>query len=218
VRIPIRYPLVELSTAGLFYWAGTMVLPEAAFTEPLSHGAAWLALLVVLTITSALVALSLIDLDYRILPDELTKSGILLGPLFAFCAPQQLQHGVHMISFDRDLWGVAGRCSAAASGAAGAVLAGGLLWLIGWLGTKAFKKDAMGFGDVKMIAAMGGCLGHWALLSLAVAAFSGAAIGIAVRLVTAGRYIPFGPFLALGMWTVMFWGPTIWEGYIGLFR
>ena len=209
--ISVRYPCVELGTALVFGWLGARVLPDAAFEQPMAFGSAWLVLVVMLTITSVLIALALIDLDYRILPDELTKSGIVLGPALAFCAPD-MQHGAYLISLDSSRW------SAAASGAVGVVLAGGLLWSVGWLGSKAFKKDAMGFGDVKMIAAMGGCIGHWALLSLAVAALCGAVIGIVVRLVTAGRYIPFGPFLAIGMWTVMLWGPEIWNGYIGLFR
>lgn len=216
--ISVRYPGVELGTALLFVWLGWLQLPDGAYQQPMAFGAAWLGLAVMLTITSVLIALSLIDLDYRILPDELTKSGIVLGPVLAFCAPQ-MQHGAHMIPFGSpDEVDLAFRASALVSGVAGAAVAGGVLWSIGWLGTRAFKKDAMGFGDVKMIAAMGGCLGQWALLSLAVAALCGAVIGIVIRLVTAGRYIPFGPFLAVGMWTVMLWGPEIWNAYIDLFR
>ena len=202
----MRYPGVELGTALLFAWLGAHVVKE-----PTAFGSDWLVLAVMLTITSALIALTLVDLDYRILPDEISKSGIVLGPVLAFCAPE-LQHDAHLISLDSPRW------AAAVSGVAGAAMAGGVLWSIGWLGSKAFKKDAMGFGDVKMIAAMGGCLGHWALLSLAVAALCGAVIGIVIRVVTAGRYIPFGPFLAVGMWTVMLWGPEIWNGYMDLFR
>jgi leader peptidase (prepilin peptidase)/N-methyltransferase len=202
----MRYPGVEFGTALLFAWLGAHVVEE-----PTVFGSDWLVLGVMLTVTSALIALTLIDLDYRILPDEITKPGIVLGPVLAFCAPE-LQHDAYLISLDSPRW------AAALSGVAGAAMAGGVLWAIGWLGTKALKKDAMGFGDVKMIAAMGGCLGHWALLSLAVAALCGAVIGIVIRVVTAGRYIPFGPFLAVGMWTVMLWGPEIWSGYIDLFR
>jgi len=216
--ISFRYPGIELVTAGLFLGLGWLVVPLEGFAWPFDHGEAWLNWAVMAVITSALIALSFIDLDYRILPDELTKSGIVLGPVLAFLAPQ-IQHwpeAEFLVTIDAGDWEP--RVSALVSGAIGAVVAGGTLWLIGWLGTKAFKKEAMGFGDVKMIAAMGGCLALWALLSLAVAAICGAVIGIAVRAVTRGKYIPFGPFLAVGMWTVMLWGPEILEFYLGIFR
>lgn len=215
VRISARYPMVELATGGLFIWVGHALVADHSlemFRDPTSYAAAWRAYFVMTTITAVLVALSLIDFDYFILPDEMTKSGIVLGPVLAALAPG-MQHGRFIIEV-----GVGDWASALVSGIVGAAVAGGVLWGIGWLGTKAFKKEAMGFGDVKMIAAMGGCLGLWALLSLAVAAVFGAVIGIVLRVVTAGRYIPFGPFLAVGMWTVMLWGPEILDVYLGLFR
>ncbi|MAG58773.1 MAG: prepilin peptidase [Planctomycetes bacterium] len=212
--ISFRYPAVELATAGLFLGLGLILVPWKGFTVPVECGERWLAWAVAAVITSALVALSLIDLDYRILPDEITKSGIVLGPVLAFLAPS-MHHGKFIVGVDAGEW--TEQMSAVSSGVLGAVIAGGTLWLIGWLGTKAFKKDAMGLGDVKMIAAMGGCLGLWALLSLAVAAVVGAVIGIAVRAVTKDTYIPFGPFLSVGMWTVMLWGEEILECYLGLF-
>jgi leader peptidase (prepilin peptidase)/N-methyltransferase len=205
---------VELLTGVLFLVTAWTLLPPGALRDPLSAGSAWLTFGVMAVVVSSLVALSLIDVDYRILPDEITKPGILLGPVLAFLAPS-MQHGRFLVTVGEDLgtWGP--RLSALASGVVGAVSAAAILWLIGWLGAKAFRKEAMGFGDVKMMAAMGGCLGAWALLSLVVAAFSGAAVGLAVRLVSKGRYIPFGPFLALGMWTVMLWGPALLRAYLG---
>jgi len=219
LRISVRYPLVELGTAGLF-----LLVADAAFAKftafevyrfPMEHPAAWLAYFVMATITAALVVLSLIDIDYFILPDEITKPAILAGPVLAAMAPA-MQHERFIIAIDAGEW--TRQASAAASGMLGLVVAGGLLWLFGELGSRAFKKPAMGFGDVKMIAAMGGCLGLWALLSLAVASVCGALVGIVLRLATKGKYVPFGPFLAVGMWTVMLWGPEILEVYLGLFR
>jgi prepilin signal peptidase PulO-like enzyme (type II secretory pathway) len=76
----------------------------------------------------------------------------------------------------------------------------------------------MGFGDVKMFAAMGAVLGFWSLLALIVATFTGALIGILVKLTGKGRYIPFGPFLAIGTWVVMLWGEPVLSWYLSLFR
>ncbi len=94
-------------------------------------------------------------------------------------------------------------------GAMGAVSGMGVLWLIGWLGAKAFRKPAMGLGDVKMLGAMGGVLGFWVFLALALAAIAGSVVGIALRIVAKIRYIPFGPFLAGGMFGVMLYGQDI---------
>jgi leader peptidase (prepilin peptidase)/N-methyltransferase len=215
-RIPVRYPAVEAATAGLFALVASLAFRdhawEAGRLPPLQ---AWIDFSVGATITSALLALSLIDWDHRILPDELTKPGMVLGPILAFAAPRW-QHGRPWLApFPEGPW--APRLNACVSGAAGLAVAGGVLWLVGAVGARAFKKEAMGQGDVKMMAAMGGVLGLWALLALGVASVLGAVAGIVHRLVTKDRYIPFGPFLALGMWLVMWFGPWIFDGWFSLF-
>jgi leader peptidase (prepilin peptidase)/N-methyltransferase len=216
-KISGRYPLVELGIGGMFVLLAWLLLGgTGALCFPFDHGAAWLECAVALVIASALMALTLIDLDYRILPDEITKPGIWLGPLFAFLAPRFQHERFAVRLFDGGTWGV--RANAAVNGILGIAVAGGTLWLIGWLGTKAFKKEAMGFGDVKMIAGMGGVLGAWAFLALAVAAVFGSVVGIIVKLVTKGRYIPFGPFLALGMLVVMVRGSALLDWYLRLLR
>lgn len=213
----MRYPLVEIGTGALFVALAILLAPDVdAFRHPADHGGTWLAIGVALVVTAALVALSLIDLDYRILPDEITKTGIWIGPVLAFLAPG-FQHGRHVLRlFGETGWGERG--NAAVSGVLGVFVAGGTLRLIGWAGSKAFKKDAMGLGDVKMIAGMGGVLGLWALLALAVAAMLGSIVGLAVRVITRGRYIPFGPFLAAGMLVVMVRGGGLLDWWIGLMQ
>lgn len=214
-KISARYPLVEVFTAALFVLLALVLVGSGGLRDPAGGGSQWLTFGVGALIASVLLALALIDIDYFILPDELTKSGIVVGPLLAFLAPG-FQHG-------RFVWApfssgdLALRGNAAVNGVMAAVFAGAILFGIGWLATKAFKKEAMGLGDVKMFAAMGGVLGVWVLLALAVAAIAGTIVGLVVRAITRGRYIPFGPFLGLGMLVVMLWGPGLLESWLGLF-
>jgi leader peptidase (prepilin peptidase)/N-methyltransferase len=219
--ISFRYPLVELIVAAAFVAVALVVLPKEALRNPAANGLLWLDWTVRCTITAALVALTLIDLDYLILPDAITKPGIVLGPVLAFLAP-----GVQPTNVI-GAWNIGGRSLevqigdrwvAAIHGVLGAAAGFLLLWFIGWAGSKVFRKPAMGFGDVKMLAAMGGVLGFWAVLALVIASFVGAIVGIAVKMAGKGRYIPFGPFLAVGMWVVMLWGERVFSAWLSLYR
>jgi leader peptidase (prepilin peptidase)/N-methyltransferase len=226
-RISPRYPLVELLVAGLFLVVGIVVLPNEALRAPATQPAFWLDWAVRCLITAALVALSLIDLDYRILPDQITKSGIVLGPVLAFLAPGvqptpvigswSVSGRTLALRFADWFGGLSPNMLALVHGLMGAAVAWCVLWSIGALGSLLFRKPAMGFGDVKMFAAMGGVLGFWSLLALLVATFAGAIVGIVVKLASKGRYIPFGPFLAIGMWVVMLWGERVLAAWLGLF-
>jgi leader peptidase (prepilin peptidase)/N-methyltransferase len=227
-KISFRYPLVELLTAAAFVVVALEVLPAEALRDPFRNGALWLQWTVMSVITGALVALSLIDLDYRILPDAITKPGIVLGPILAFLAPGiqptpviggwPLGGTPLEILLDRCCSPFGPNLLALLHGVLGAVTGWLVLWSIGALGSLAFRKPAMGFGDVKMFAAMGGGLGFWCLLSLFVATFAGALFGIVIKLAKKGRYIPFGPFLAIGMWVVMLWGERVLSAWLSFFR
>lgn len=114
---------------------------------------------------------------------------------------------------------------------AGMALGGGFLYLVGWLGTRIYKAEAMGFGDVKLMAAGGGFIGtRGVALALVIAVVVAAAVGVlnilrwyhvvrtrqrrrkltsrgipeALRTArVVGRYLPFGPYLALGIGIVL---------------
>ena len=96
------------------------------------------------------------------------------------------------------------------------------LWAISWLATKAFKKDAMGFGDVKLLGAVGAFFGPVAVLfTVVVSSFVGACAGLVLILRGKAKLggmtaVPYGPFLALGALTWMFWGPRIVGWYLHL--
>ncbi len=216
-RISPRYILVEALVATWFtlsalmwFWSGRDdAVLAASETE-------WIAWSVQALVFSVLLALALIDIDHRILPDELTIGGMVLGPALAFAAPD-FQHGRSFVRALLDL-DAGPRVLALADGLVGMAAGAGVLWLIGWLGARAFRREAMGFGDVKMIGAMGAMLGMWVFLALVVASFVGAIVGVIGMCLGQGRQIPFGPFLAAGMLVVMFAGPQLLELWLGMAR
>ncbi len=191
--ISLRYPLVEALTAALFVLV-------AARRDPVAEPGAAAALAAVL---SALVAVSFVDLDRREIPDAVTKPGIAAGLLVSF-----LLAGLRPTGF---LPEIPNRHLAALLEAGLGALAGaGVLLAVRWLGLLAFHKEAMGLGDVKLLAMIGGYVGwQGVLLALVFASFSGALIGIIVKIVTAEAYIPFGPFLVLGATPVVLARPEI---------
>lgn len=206
-RIAVRYPLVELLTAGLF--VALFAWPPAPFgpvlTEPPSPAvdatnAAAFGLRSVFV--SLLVALSFIDLDTQLLPDVLTKPGIaigLLGGLWPGTAGT--------ISDDPSLSLTLRTVLASVIG----MLAGGAVtWSIRAVGSRVFRREAMGFGDVKLMLMIGAFLGwQQALLTMFLGCVLGALIGGAGALLGRGTVIPFGPFLALGAVIAMFAGEPI---------
>ena len=92
----------------------------------------------------------------------------------------------------------------AACGGAGA--GGGASWGVGFLGKLVFRKEAMGFGDVKFMAMVGSVLGcRGALLTFVLACLIGSVYGIGKRIVTGSfGYVPFGPFLSAGALVMLF--------------
>lgn len=143
------------------------------------------------------IALTFIDLDTQLLPDSLTLPLLWAGLLF------------NMAGTFTDLQ------SAVAGAAAGYVA----LWAIYWLFKLATGKEGMGYGDFKLLAAIGAWLG-WKMLPLVILLSSmvGAVVGIA--LVAAARHgrnvpIPFGPYLAGGGLIALFWGEPLLRLYLG---
>jgi leader peptidase (prepilin peptidase)/N-methyltransferase len=201
-QIPLRYFGVELLTASLFcFLAWRLLLPDPALDR-----AALFAVQALLV--AALVAVTFIDIDFRIIPDKIDIPGMLLAPVASALVP-----ALHLGRGDLETLGIAAvdpaaspRLYAALASVLGIAVGGGIIWLIGILGTIAFKKDAMGFGDVKLLAMIGGYVG-WkgVLLALFVGCLAGSVIGIVVRLATKDPYIPFGPFLSLGALVVILW-------------
>jgi leader peptidase (prepilin peptidase)/N-methyltransferase len=271
--ISLRYLIVEALTALLFLLAAERCLGGPEWR--------WGAYAVVCALGAALIAASFIDIDLRILPDEITVRGMMAAPFVVLLVPD-----LHTRPVDRSLswllvwaepyvaaaaarlpaflasgaglaagtaaaagagfglglygsygyWrfcrraeakplrhallgGVLGMVAGGAGGAcllrpewllaprahalwaafAGMLVGSGLVFLVGVVGTRVFRKPAMGFGDVKLMGLLGAFTGWAGVVSaLFLACILGSAVGIYLFLRTRSRYLPFGPFLALG--------------------
>lgn len=184
-RISVRYPVVELVTAALF------VVHYAVF--------GWTPLLAVRCLfAAAMVALFVIDLEHRLLPDAITLPGILAGLLASVFLPPGFP-----------------------AAAIGMLAGGGVLWLIGELYYRYSGEEGMGGGDVKMLAMIGAFLGwHQVLITLVFSSIAGAVIGLIVLAVKRGgmKYaLPYGTFLAVAALVASLWGERIMTWYLGLY-
>ncbi len=150
------------------------------------------AALAYIVFAGLLIAISFIDLDHLIIPDVLSLPGIALGFGASFLIPHPWYDSL-----------------------IGLLVGGGMIWIVGYLGELAFKKEAMGGGDVKLMAMVGAFLGwKMVLLTILFASVVGAAIGILMKLSTGKEYIPFGPFLSLGALCALFFGENFLRWYL----
>ena len=184
-RISMRYPIVELLSgvlSGVTAWHFGYELATAG------------ALLLVWT----LLALTFIDLDTQLLPDDLTLPLLWLGLLLNLNATY---------------------CSLP-DAVIGAIAGYLVLWCVFWAFKLATGKEGMGYGDFKLLAAVGAWLG-WQMLPLVILLSSlvGAVVGII--LIIAARHgrnvpIPFGPYLAGGALIALFAGQELTRNYLQL--
>lgn len=147
----------------------------------------------------AMIALAFIDLDTQLLPDDITLPLLWLGLAFNL--------GGHFVPLE--------------SAVAGAMAGYLSLWLVYWGFKLATGKEGMGFGDFKLLAAIGAWLG-WKMLPLTILFSSvvGAVVGIALMIFHRhGRDvpIPFGPYLAGAGILALFWGEAVTRAYLGQF-
>lgn len=205
--ISLRYPLVELLNGLLFLWV------EREF------GLSFEALLA-MALCSSFVVITFIDLDHLIIPDVITLPGIVIGvaaaPFFMTALMEPLPFGLSTVLPDGPY--IRGLVNSLLG-----LLAGGApLFLIGWVWEKLRKVEAMGGGDVKLMAMVGSFLG-WksALLSIMLGALSGSVVGgvlITLKRHKPENVIPFGPFLTAGSTLSLFYGGDILSWYFGLLR
>ena len=182
-HISARYPGVELISG--------MLSGFAAWHFGLSTFGALLFLW-------ALLALTFIDFDTQLLPDDITLPLLWAGLVF------NLSHTYTDLQ----------------SAVVGALAGYLTLWGVYWLFKLATGKEGMGYGDFKLLAAIGAWLG-WQILPLVILTSSlvGAVVGI--TLIVAARHgrnvpIPFGPYLAGGGLIALFWGQTLTQNYLQL--
>jgi leader peptidase (prepilin peptidase)/N-methyltransferase len=182
--ISVRYPVVEALTAALFL----LVAGQTGFT--------W-SLLPALTFVSAMIVVTLVDYDARIVPDVITLPGIVLGVLFSLLTPLTVVESV-----------------------AGAVL-GFLLFLgIAWVYRRLTGIEGLGGGDIKLAAMLGAFLGYQGLfLTIFAASLMGTVVGVSLMLRGRGgrkTALPFGTFLAPAAAAAYFWADDVISWYVGL--
>lgn len=218
-RIHWRYPLVELLGAAAFF----------ACWKMMPAGGSLPVLLVHTTVLSGLIVATFVDFDRYEIPDQVSIGGMIAAPLASLAVPALHQAGpvAAWMANGEPIGPVASLVECLA----GMALGGGFLWMVGWVGSKIYRMDAMGFGDVKLMAAGGGFIGVVgvaAALAIAVVVASVAGIlnigrfyclvrsrqkrrgatrrGAREAVITAricGRYLPFGPYLAIGIGIVL---------------
>ncbi len=189
VRIPVRYPLVELGTAilsALVAWKFGFVWYTAA----------------ALLLTWVLIALTCIDIDHQLLPDNMTLPLVWIGLLLSL-ATTIPAIGLPVDPRSSIIGAVAGYLS---------------LWSVYHAFRLLTGKEGMGYGDFKLFAALGAWLGWQMLLPIILlSAFSGAVIGI-LMIALRGRDrnipIPFGPYLAAAGWIALMWGDELVASYL----
>lgn len=191
--LSFRYPLVELLNALLYL----IVLKRFSEASP---G----AVLAYFIFVSALLVIFFIDIDFQIIPDGITLPGIPLALIFASTVLPDPFIRQDLLGFRDAILGV--------------LAGGGFFYLAAVLGKAVFKKDAMGGGDIKMMAMVGGMLGWKAvLLTTFTASLMGSLVGVSLILMKGrewGARIPFGPYLAIGALISMLWGQDILFWYL----
>lgn len=251
-----RYVIVECLTAALF----------AFFYK--FFGLNWLLVPYLLMLCCFIVA-TFVDLEHRIIPDEVSVGGMFAGFLLSFIFPAmhlgaiyaelsivgytatalvllalaaQLIHlKIEKVHIERNeilfvflclglivlqlsvlylppSWeAFLPQCRSLAASIQGALIGGGLIYCMGLAGEMIFRKEAMGGGDVKLLAMIGAFLG-WklAILTFFIAPFFGAIVGVVEKIRTKDSAIAYGPYLVLGALISLFWGnlliPKIMSG------
>ncbi len=192
-KISPRYPVVELLTALLTVWIWNLY--------PSLLGLAYLVF------TYGLIIATFIDIDHFIIPDEISLGGCVAGLILSGLIPQLQETSNPWQALINSLLGL--------------VFGGGLLLVIALVGSFILRKEAMGMGDIKLVAGMGAFLGWQApLFIIAVSSVLGSVIGIGMMIRKQKRWglkMPFGPFLAMAA-VIWILGGHVWMArYMAVF-
>ena len=200
-----RYILIEILGGILFlaaFWRYGVFAPLAWV---------WISLMIIG---------SFIDFDLKLLPDFVTIGGIVYGigvSLVFYAIVAFTPYHFHNFAFAASDYFLT-----PVDSILGAALGFGLLWLVRFLGSKAFKREAMGMGDVILLSAIGANSGWAAVLFTLFASSILGSIGGVITLAIARRRperfveIPYGPYLCLGALAWMFYGVEIFSWYTRL--
>ncbi|MFH1790515.1 MAG: prepilin peptidase [Candidatus Omnitrophota bacterium] len=181
-RISFVYPAVEVLTAGLaaVIFVFFGLTPKAA---------------IYFFMFSALIVVTFIDFERQEIPDIITLPGIAAGLITVFVYPDLLSQARPQAMLDSFL---------------GVIIGGGSLYALGFLGEIVFKKEAMGGGDIKLLAMIGAFIG-WKLcvVTFFLAPFFGSFTGLILKIRDGKEVIPYGPYLSLAALVSVLWGANI---------
>ncbi|MFZ2039372.1 MAG: A24 family peptidase [Desulfobacterales bacterium] len=185
--VSLRYPLVELLTALLF-------------TALANRFGVSVETAIYMAFTAAMVTITFIDIDHRIIPDRISLPGIPACFLAALALPS--------MGWKAALLGV--------------LVGGGTLFMVAWGYNMLTGKEGMGGGDIKLLAMIGALLGwQGVVFTIFLASLLGTVVGLSIMVYARSNMklaVPFGPFLAAGALAFIFVGPELVGWYIGLMR
>ena len=182
-KISFRYFIVEVLTAAMFL---ILFIAFGISTKFFAY----------CVLISGLIIATFVDFEIQEIPDEISIGGLIVGLILSAAFPQILNEGTRWHSFINSFLG--------------ALAGGGTIYAMGLLGEFIFKKEAMGGGDVKLLAMIGSFLG-WklTLLTFFIAPAFGAVVGIILKIKEGRDIIPYGPYLSLAAIVSIFWGENI---------
>lgn len=213
--ISIIYPIGEglcglLGAISLFAAVAVnygAVVPEL-FCAPVMNPVVWANAFAMFWLLLGAYPVCAVDCQYKLIPDSISVGGIVAGLLLSM-VPGGITPFQSLI---------------------GAAVAGGGLYALGWVATKVLKKEAMGFGDVKLLAGYGALMGlTGAVETLVVAAILGILVMVPYGKISARKakhastsadepqtagQIPFGPFLAAAAPVMYLWGEPLFQMYL----
>ncbi len=204
-KISPRYFLIELLTAVLFL---LMWLKLTEWDHPPVQGIYFLKGPIYWMVIAGLIVATFIDFEHYIIPNEITFGGVIVGLLLSAVYPPLMDADTIKLSLMRSLLGV--------------VVGGLSLLAVAVVGKLIFRKEAMGMGDVKLLAAIGAFFGWQStLFTILVSSLLGGVVGLVLVL---GRRkgwesrIPYGPYIAFGAVLWMFRGHEIINWYLSFIR
>lgn len=190
--ISMRYPAIEAMTALL---TGMVAWRFGFGVEALAA----------IVLTWVLIAICFIDIDHQLIPDSMSMPLIWIGLFLSLFHPMSGSEMLFVAPKDAIVGALAGYLS---------------LWSVNYLFRMIRGKDGMGYGDFKLLAALGAWLGYQMLpMIILVSAAVGATIGIGMIIFLKHDRrvpIPYGPYLATAGWVAMMWGPALMDRYMDL--
>jgi len=238
--IPVRYALIEFLNGALFVLLYVLIVP-AGYTEPVSESCLWTSIgplslstlprselilavnlqyLYYLVLAEALLVATFIDFDLQIIPDSVTLPAGIVGVVGAVCFPKLWLTPVWLDGFHVPPWIAAYPMLHAFSvSIAGLVVGGGMIWVVRIAGRWILGQEAMGFGDVTLMAMVGTFVGWQASVLIFLFAPMCALIAIAGQWLFRRVYvIPYGPYLSAATLLVVLCWQQVWKSLHQVFE